>query len=87
MAPDRRSRRRPARRAWLIAGGALLGFLLAAPLAAVPAARAVEASLTADLQVARGDLQRGLKELEAGYRDRDARQVEAASSSFASSTP
>jgi hypothetical protein len=85
MAPDRRSRRRHGRRAWLIAGGALLGFLVAAPLAAVPAARAVEGSLTGDLQLAQGDLQRGLKDLEAGYRDQDARQVEAASASFASS--
>jgi hypothetical protein len=69
----------------LIAACVLLGLLLAAPVAAVPAARAVEMSLTADLQLAQGDLQRGLKQLETGYENQDAAQVEAASASFASS--
>src|SRR5215469_4545768 len=91
MAPDRPRRRRTGltglagRRGWLIAGGALLGLLVIAPLASVPAARAVESSLTADLQVSQGDLQRGLKELETGYKNQDAKQVEAAAASFASS--
>src|SRR5215471_6014169 len=94
MAPDRPRRRRTGqtrltgltgRRGWLIAGAALLGLLVIAPLASVPAARAVESSLTADLQVSQGDLQRGLKQLETGYKNQDAAQVKAASASFTSS--
>jgi hypothetical protein len=85
MGPNRPRRRRTDRRGWLIAGGVLLGLLVLTPLASVPAARAVESSLTADLVVSQGDLERGLKELETGYKNQDAKQVDAASASFASS--
>jgi len=85
MPPDRLRRLGAGRRGWLLAGGVLLALLVAAPLAAVPAARVVETSLTADLQQSQGDLQTGLKQLEAGYRDQDAAQVQAAAASFARS--
>src|SRR5215472_14403740 len=85
MVPDRPRPRRAARRGWLVAGGVLLGLLVLAPLASIPAARAVESSLTGDLQLAQGDLERGLKQLERGYKNQDAAQVDAASASFASS--
>jgi hypothetical protein len=85
MAPDRPRRRGTGRRGWLVAGGVLLGLLVLPSLAAVPAARVVESSLTADLEVSQGDLERGLKQLETGYRNQDAAQVEAAAASFTSS--
>jgi Protein of unknown function (DUF4012) len=63
----------------------LLLLLVAAPVAAAPGARAIQANLTADLVVAQGDLEQGLKQLETGYKNQDATQVEAASASFARS--
>jgi len=86
MGPDpRRSRRRLSRRGWIVAGCVLLAVLVGMPLAAIPTARAVEASLTADLQVAQADLQHGLGQLETGYKNQSAADVQAASASFASS--
>jgi hypothetical protein len=73
------------RRLWLLAGGVLLGLLVLPPLAAVSAVRVVESSLTADLKVSQGDLERGMKELETGYKNQDPAQVESASVSFTSS--
>jgi hypothetical protein len=63
----------------------LLGLLVVTPLATIPAGRVLEASLTGDLQGAQSDLQRGLSQLETGYKNSDANSVQAASASFAAS--
>jgi hypothetical protein len=85
MAQDRRSRRVSGRRGLIVAGCVGLVLLVGGPLAAVPAARAVEANLTSDVVAAQNDLEHGLKQLETGYKNQDANQVEAASASFARS--
>src|SRR2546430_4427557 len=82
MQPHRRRGRAPGRRPLLVAGAVLLGLLVAAPLTSLPAARALEASVTGDLQAAQAELQHGLAELEDGYRNQDARQVRAAAAAF-----
>lgn len=66
-------------------GAALLGLLGATAVAAVPASRALEASVTGDMQKAQVDLQRGLVQLEDGYKSQDVGKVQAASASFARS--
>ncbi len=84
--PAGHRRRRPrGGRAWHVVAAVLLGLLVATSLAAVPAARALESSVTADVQKSQMDLQRGLKQLEDGYKNQDARTVQAASGSFANS--
>ena len=55
------------------------------PLAGVPAARFLEASVTGDLQAADVDLRQGLVLLEAGYGNQDAAKVQAARARFARS--
>jgi hypothetical protein len=85
MTPARRSRRWPARRGLVITGCALLALLVVAGVGAVPGARAIEANLTSDVVTSQNDLNRGLKQLETGYKNQDSTQVEAASASFARS--
>src|SRR5215472_3058293 len=79
MSPDR------LRRVRLAAVAALAVLTASAQFAALPAARVLESSVIGDLQVAQGDLQRGLSQLEDGYRSQDVGKVRAASASFASS--
>src|SRR5215472_3388694 len=86
MPPGRRRRRRRSqRRAWLAIFIVLLGLEAAAPLAGVPTARFLEASVTGDLQAADVDLRQGFILLEAGYRNQDAAKVQAAQARFARS--
>ena len=73
------------RRQALIVGAAVLGVLLVPVLVAVPVARALQSSVTADVQVAQADLEDGLQLLEEGYKNQDATRVDAAAARFARS--
>jgi hypothetical protein len=83
MPRDRRAGGR--RRAWLALVIALLALPVAGAAAVVPAARALESGVTADLGRAQTDLRRGAALLEQGYERQDPARVRDASASFARS--